>query len=107
MVQTSRAWWSRMPTRQCAQREDFLTANRQANPNAALFIALTPDDAQAESRVVINTGRDVLYAQTHPAQRPGLRGFMHRDFFFFSPCGFLPRDNIRFHNGSSCLFLLT
>src|SRR6266571_2157946 len=92
MVQTGRAWWSRMPTRQCAQREDFLTANAQANTTAALLIALIPDEAQAESRVVINTGRDVLYAQTHPAQRPGLRGFIQRDFFFFSPCGFLRRQ---------------
>src|SRR2546421_9539861 len=102
MVQTGRARWSRMPTRQCVQREDFLTASSQANTTAALLIALIPDDAQAESRVVINTGRDILYAQTHPAQRPGLRGFVQRVFFFFSPCDFLPRDNICFHSGSSC-----
>src|SRR5258708_33831036 len=107
MEQTGRARWSRMPARQCAQREDFLISNAHANRTAALLIALIPDDAQAESRVVINTGRDVLYAQTHPAQRPGLRGFIQRDFFFFWPCGFLPRDNIRFHSSSSCLCLLT
>src|SRR6266852_4933017 len=105
MVQTGRAQWSRMPARQCAQREDFLIANPQANTTAALLIALIPEDAQAESRVVINTGRDILYAQTHPAQRPGLRGFIQRDFFFFSPSGFLPRDNIRFHRVTpACLY---
>src|SRR5260370_38655332 len=94
MEQASRARWSRMPARQCAQREDFLIANAQANTAAALLIALIPDDAQAESRVVINTGRDILYTQTHPAQRPRRLGVIQCDFCFCRPCDCLPRDNI-------------
>src|SRR5215469_5246580 len=106
MVQTGRTRWPGMAARQCAQREDFLTANSKADATA-LLIALIPDEAQAESRIVINTGRDILHAQAHPAQRPDLRRFMQQDFFFFSPRGFLSRDNICFHSGNSYLCLLT